>query len=119
MKTLAFLAALLFASSAFAQSQPPTNYSAAFNTGGTIAVGGTQVTVKWNLQNPSVRCITNDPLATEDLWVAFSFGQTAGNGVGTPLGPGQQACLNWSGNVSVWAATTGHAFGAFEAGYYQ
>jgi hypothetical protein len=79
----------------------------------TITSGGTAQTVRWTLTAAKIRCVQNPGSATEDLFV--QFGGTAASTASHDLPAGVQICWPWNGQVSVYGATTSHAFIAFEA----
>lgn len=84
--------------------------------GGTLTAGGVaQNAIASNTQR-QIWCLQNDPAETEVLMVRV--GGTASATTGIALDPGAQACgtpgdLD-TGAVSVFAATTGHRWFAFE-----
>jgi hypothetical protein len=88
------------------------NYVAVNYASATIATGGTAQSVTWTLTAAKIRCVQNPKNATEDLYVAV--GSTAST-TSQDLPAGIQVCWPWNGSISVFAATTGHAFTAFEA----
>jgi hypothetical protein len=111
-KSLIVVALLAVPWSASAQ-YAPGNYSTTAYIAGSITSGGTAQAVAFTLPAAKIRCVQNPKSATEDLFVAF--GATASPTIGQDLQAGVQVCWPWSGNVSVYAATTSHAFVAFEA----
>jgi hypothetical protein len=108
-------AALLFCAlldaAGLAHAQPLPYSQIDYGGSGTITASGTPQNVVWPMANASVRCVQNPSSATEDLFV--SFGGTASTST-TDLQPSVQQCWPWDGSVSVYAATTGHAFIATE-----
>lgn len=108
---------LLLAHSAAAE--PPGGVSAV-ERGGTVATGGTAVTIAKNLGRKG-GWIQNPCDASEDLFVSFTG--TATTTSGTPndadLEPCQSMTLGgaagaFTGAVSINAATSGHKFQAME-----
>jgi hypothetical protein len=78
-----------------------------------ITTGGTAQNITWTLTAAKIRCVQNPGSATEDLFV--QFGGTAATTASHDLPAGVQICWPWNGAVSVYGATTNHAFVAFEA----
>lgn len=117
MRKLLAIAAALAAlnGTALAQSFPPGGvYTRTAYASGTISNGGTAQSVGFTLPAAKMRCVENPGSATEDLYVAF--GATAStSSQDLVAGTGAQVCWPWAGPVSVYAATTGHAYIAVEA----
>jgi hypothetical protein len=110
---IAALVSAIVATGAAAQSFPPGGtYAQIKYASGTIATGGTAQNVAWSLTAAKMRCVQNPSSASEDLFVAF--GGTASTS-SQDLQAGAQVCWPWNGPVSVYAATTSHAFIAVEA----
>jgi hypothetical protein len=95
-----------------AKPPPGGTYTQIKYASSTIATGGSAQNVVWTLSPAKMRCVQNPGSATEDLFVAF--GGTASTS-SQDLTAGAQVCWPWSGPVSVYAATTSHAFIAVEA----
>lgn len=101
-------------SRAAAQAYVPGDYSAISYAGSTtVTTGGTAQSVAWSLTQAKIRCVQNPKSATEELFV--SYGTAATTTASHDLQAGSQICWPWNGAVSVYAATTGHAFVVFEA----
>jgi hypothetical protein len=105
-------ACLWWSAAANAQSFPPGGvYSQIKFASDTIATGGQAQNVTWSLPAAKMRCVENPNSAVESLFVAP--GGTAST-TSQDLAPGAQVCWPWNGAMSVYAATTGHAFIAVE-----
>lgn len=81
-------------------------------TAGSITTGGAAQNALAANSSRKAYCVTNNSALAESLYVRASG--TASATVGVPVSSGQQAC-NQSGtidqgNISVYAATTGHTF---------
>lgn len=83
---------------------------------GTITLGGTAQNAMAANTSRKGWCVQNPTGASESLFVRA--GGTASSSTGTELAAGQQACNQPGtvdqGAISVFAATTSHAFSAFE-----
>jgi hypothetical protein len=119
MKRLALALALLLVASVpcFADVMPnPYVVSTMNRCSGTIASGGTSQTAISSSQNGGSKfwIISNPPSATETLYV--DFGQAAGT-TSLPLQAGQSVSFGgqaiWQGLVTVYGATTSHAYTCF------
>ena len=109
------LAALLsgFAVAARAQAVPGNYTTISYVSSPSVTIGGTAQNIAWTLTAAKIRCVQNPESATEDLFV--KFGGTAAATGSHDLPAGVEICFPWNGAVSVYAATTSHAFIAFEA----
>lgn len=95
----------------------PLNGSALTDRSGTVTTGGTAQTIAANERRSKL--VIANPDASEDLWIAF-FGTTAeANGEGSIRVPANGGLIGFDGDaptsaVSVYGATTGHKFTAWE-----
>ena len=110
IRLLGFLAALLCATPAWAQQY--NNYIPVAPLVGTVATGGTAVTVFTTGTIFRWADIINPPTATETLYIDIVNTAVAGSATSIPLLPGIGYRVSGPINnpVSVVAATNGHAF---------